>query len=69
MRRMSVTGRLLLLTLLALMPAMLVLTYNLLSARQAAYREIHTNALTAGRLAWLDMGRLVCSIRGTLDVL
>lgn len=69
MRRMSVTGRLLLLTLLALMPAMLVLTYNLLSARQAAYREIHTNALTAGRLASLEMGRIVSSIRSTLDVL
>nr|CAD6430219.1 histidine kinase [Rhizobium sp. Q54] len=69
MKRMSVTGRLLLLTLLALMPAMLVLTYNLLSARQAAYREIHTNALTAGRLASLEMGRIVSSIRSTLDVL
>lgn len=69
MRKMSVTGRLLLLTLLALMPAMLVLTYNLFSARQAAYGEIHTTALTAGHLASLEMRRIVSSVRSTLDVL
>lgn len=51
------------------MPALLVLTYNLLSARQTAYREIHTAALTAGHLASLEMRRVVSSVRSTLDVL
>lgn len=69
MRRKSVTSRLLVLTLLALMPALMVLTYNLFSARQAAYREIHNSALVTGHLASLEMRRIVSSIRSTLDVL
>ncbi|HEX2147774.1 MAG TPA: HWE histidine kinase domain-containing protein [Pseudorhizobium sp.] len=69
MRRMSVTSRLLLLTLLALVPALLVLTYNLFSARQSAYREIHSSALITGHLASLEMRRIVSSIHSTLDVL
>lgn len=69
MRRKSVTSRLLVLTLLALMPALLVLTYNLLSARQAAYREIHNSALVTGHLASLEVRRIVSSIQSTLDVL
>ncbi|MCJ8518658.1 sensor histidine kinase [Rhizobium tarimense] len=66
---MSVTSRLLLLTLLALMPALLVLTYNLFSARQAAYREMHSSALDTGRLASLEMQRIISSVRSTLEVL
>lgn|GEM_PF-803428 len=69
MHKKSVTSRLLLLTILALMPALLVLTYNLFSARQAAYREIHNSALITGHLASLEMRRIVSSIRSTLDVL
>ncbi|WP_281977027.1 sensor histidine kinase [Pseudorhizobium flavum] len=69
MKRRSVTARLLLLTLLALMPAMLVLIYNLISARQTAYREIHINALTAGHVASLEVRRIVSSVRSTLEVL
>ncbi len=69
MHKRSVTSRLLLLTILALMPALLVLTYNLFSARQTAYREIHNSALITGHLASLEMRRIVSSIRSTLDVL
>lgn len=69
MGKLSLTGRLLILTLIALVPALLVLSFNIVSTRSNAYREVHAAALSSGRLASMEMIRIIAANRGMLEVL
>lgn len=69
MNRLSLMGRLMILTLIALVPALVVLTVNIFSARSDAHANVHNQALNSGHLASVEMNRIISSIKSMLDVL
>ena len=63
---LSLRQRLLTLTALALMPAVVILFYNEISLRQSREAEIHRTALRVGQLASLEMQRIFVGAENTL---
>lgn len=57
--KFGLRGRLFLLVLVALAPAILILLYNVVSLRKSREAEVHTQALQIGNLAALEMQRIM----------
>ncbi len=60
--RLNLSQRLFLITLVALIPTVVILGYNLVSLRAAEERAMHAQALRVAQLASLEMNQI---IRGT----
>jgi two-component sensor histidine kinase len=65
-RSLTLTQRLFLLTAVALLPAFLILLYNLVILRETQGRDGHSAALQAGQIASLEIDRIIF---GSEDVL
>ncbi len=57
--KFGLRGRLFLLVLVALAPAILILLYNVVALRKSREAEVHANALQIGNLAALEMQRIM----------
>jgi len=64
--RLSIRGRLFVLTLVALLPALLILLFNETQLREERIAEIHATARNNGQLAALEMERIIDGSEATL---
>ena len=62
--RLSLRVRLLLLTAVALVPALVILVYNEVALRRSREAEVHALALRFGQLASLEMQGVIEGIEG-----
>lgn len=65
-RRLSLTHRLLALTLVAAVPGLLALAYNAVDLRKARYAEVHDEALRNTQLAVSELDQIFGGVRGIL---
>lgn len=65
--RSSLSTRLFILVLVAVLPLTAILFYNLYSIRLAKQREVHAEAFRTGQLAALEMQRLLGGLENTLS--
>ena len=66
---MTLTRRLFILTAVALLPALAIVFYNLLSSHREREREVHDLARRTSQLASLEMERIVSGAEGVLRTL
>ncbi|MDB5524487.1 MAG: Two-component sensor histidine kinase, contains HisKA and HATPase domain [Rhizobium sp.] len=64
--RTSLTTRLIILVLVAILPLAAILFYNLYSIRTAKEREVHAEAFRIGQMAALEMQRVLGGLQDTL---
>lgn len=69
LRRFSLGNRLFLVTGIALIPGLLILTYNETVLRQSRAAEVHAMALRTGHLAALEINRVLVGIEGILNAI
>ncbi|MGO4717287.1 sensor histidine kinase [Bradyrhizobium sp. 2TAF24] len=65
-RRLSLTHRLLALTLVASVPGLLALAYNAFDLRKTRYAEVHAEALRNTQLAVAELDQIFAGIKGVL---
>lgn len=66
MRRLNLSQRLFLITMVALLPTIVVLGFNVLSLRRAQEREIHAAALRVAELVALEMDQILVGAENLL---
>lgn len=69
MRAQSLALRLLLVTTLALVPAVVILVWNVLFLREVRTSEVHRQALKTAELSYLEMVRVLAGAEGVLRVI
>lgn len=69
MRVQSLALRLLLVTALALVPAVVILVWNVLFLREVRTSEVHAQALKTAELTYLEMERVLAGAEGVLRVI